>query len=185
MEIKCLICGMKVNEASYNLNECTFVDKNEKDRIINCPFCGVGKIYLNSQKPIYSINSKVLDKQTKKILDNAMKLEVFNGEFYEEASRLAKSEYAKQLFKDLKNIEFMHARIHKNLGGFTELPKLRRPDYSRHETDELLLQEAYKREKHAIDFYQKNIDIILNDTIKEIFKALSEVEKQHMTIADK
>jgi rubrerythrin len=177
---------MNIHPNTYDLNNYSFAEKNEKGKIINCPFCGVGKIYLDDEKEIYHVEYDTLDEESLKVLDHAMKLEVFNGEFYEEASNIAKDKEVKKLFKDLSNIEFMHARVHKRLGEFKELPKLHKPDYkSRLNTDKLLLEEAYKREEHAIAFYEKNSMNVCSDLIKEIFKALSDVEKQHEIIANK
>lgn len=181
-KMKCLICGMNINPKSYNLNNYSFLEKNTEGRIINCPFCGVGKIYLDDEDNIYMVENKVLDEESLRVLDHAMKLEVFNGEFYEEASRLADNMELKEIFKDLSKIEFMHARIHKRLGGFKELPKLHKPDYTRHNTDDLLLTEANHREEHAILFYGKNSKKVSNDIIKQVFSALSDVEKQHEII---
>ncbi|QZY53695.1 ferritin family protein [Crassaminicella profunda] len=183
-QLKCLICGMNINSNTYDLNNYSFVEKNEKGRIINCPFCGVSKIYLDDEKEIYYVEED-LDQESLEVLDHAMKLEVFNGEFYKEASNLAENDEIKKLFKDLSNIEFMHARVHKRLGGFEQLPKLHKPDYhARLNTDKLLLEEAYKREEHAIAFYKKNSTNVCSKLIKEIFKALSDVEKQHEIIAN-
>ncbi|WP_432402050.1 ferritin family protein [Wukongibacter sp. M2B1] len=184
-KIKCLICGMNINPRSYELNSYSFLEKNEKGRIINCPFCGVGKIYLDDKKDIYMVDNKGLSEENLKILDHAMKLEVFNGEFYEEASRLADDEELKQTFKDLSKIEFMHAKIHKRLGGFEKLPKLHKPDYTRHNTDDLLLMEASHREEHAISFYEKNSHKISSNIVRQVFDALIDVEKQHGIITKK
>ncbi|WP_432665857.1 ferritin family protein [Wukongibacter baidiensis] len=181
-EIKCLICCMDINPKSYSLNNYSFLEKNREERIINCPFCGVGKIYLDDENDIYMVDNKSLDEESLKVLDHAMKLEVFNGEFYEEASRLAEDEKLKETFKDLSRIEFMHARIHKRLGGFEKLPKLHKPDYTRHNTDGLLLIEASHREEHAILFYEKNSGKVSSDVIKQVFSALTDVEKQHEII---
>ncbi|WP_425448363.1 ferritin family protein [Dethiothermospora halolimnae] len=182
---KCLICGMNITANSYNLNNSTFINENKKENIINCPFCGVDIIYIDKKKDIYDVDEDKLNAESLKILDKAMKLEVFNGEFYREASKLAKDKKVKKMLKDLSNIEFMHAKIHKRLGGFKELPKLRKPDYTKHNTDQLLLIEANKREKHAISFYNRKSKEISNEIIIEVFKALSDVEKQHMVITDK
>lgn len=176
----CLICGMKITDKIYNLNNSSFIDKNTIENIKYCPFCGVEKDYIKDEKEILNVSN--LDNNTKKILDHAMKLEVFNGEFYKQASTLAKSEEYKKMFKDLSNIEFMHAKVHKRLGGFDKLPILRKIDYSRLDSDLLLLEEANKREKHAILFYQKYIKETDNQTIKNIFNALSDVEKQHIIL---
>ena len=112
-EMKCLICGMKIKPNSYKLNEYSFIDKNSSEDIIYCPFCGVEKLYFHKEKEVYNVENNIVDENTTKILDHAMKLEVFNGEFYEEAAKLAKSEDLKKMFKDLSNIEFMHAKVHK------------------------------------------------------------------------
>ena len=179
-EFKCLICGMKINTKNYHINENSFIEKNKEDDILCCPFCGVSRQYISSEGEIYKINT--LCDNTKKILDSAMKLEVFNGEFYLEAYRLAKAEELKKMFKDLSSVEFFHARVHQRLGGFQELPKLHRPDYSKHDTDELLLQEAFKREAHAVHFYDRYMERIADQPLRIVLTSLSEVEKQHMNI---
>ncbi len=181
--IKCLICGMMVNEKNYNLNHTTFFDKNTQEEILRCPFCGVARDFLSNGEDYLANRSYKLENKTTKILDMAMKLELFNAEFYAEASMLANKEALKQLFKELSSIEWMHARVHKNLGGFKELPNLRKMDYSRHNTDELLLKEAHKREKHAIAFYNRYYEEVPNN-LQKIFVALSNVEKEHMIITD-
>lgn len=181
-ELVCIVCGMKIHSNSYNLNSKSFINKNTQDNIISCPFCGVNKSYFKNIETIYNVDENNLNKETKKILEKAMKLEVFNGEFYEIASKLAKSEEAKKMFKDLSNIEFMHARVHKRLGGFKEMPKLIKPDYTRHNSDELLIEQAHKREEHAIAFYKRFKNDVSNKIILKVFKALSDVEKDHMTI---
>lgn len=180
--IRCLICGMMINTKNYNLNKYSSINENKEDHITYCPFCGVSEDYIDHEKKEYSVDSKVLDDETLSVLDKAMKLEIFNGEFYEEASKLATSQHARQMFKDLSSIEFMHAKIHKKLGGFEKLPTLHKPDYTKYDTDEQLLEQAHMREEHAISFYNKKMDIICSDTIKEIFTALSDVEKEHMFI---
>ncbi|MTI65005.1 MAG: metal-iron-binding protein [Firmicutes bacterium] len=183
--MRCLVCGMKVNTKNFDLNKYSFIKGNEKENIIYCPFCGAHKIYFDQKDEVYSVNKEKLDKQSLKILDMAMKLEVFNGEFYKEASKLAKTERVSKIFKDLSNIEFMHAKVHKRLGGFSKLPKLNKPDYTRHDTDRKLLDVAKDREKHAINFYKKYEEKISSEIILKIFKALTDVEKQHIEITEK
>ncbi|QGU95706.1 metal-iron-binding protein [Clostridium bovifaecis] len=181
-ELKCLVCGMNINGSNYNFNENAFLYKNNEEHVEYCPFCGVGKEYLQSQQEVYKVSSEEVDLKTIKILDSAMKLEVFNGEFYLEASKLAKSEELKKKFLHLSRIEYTHARVHKNLGGFKELPLLRRVDYTKYEDDTQLLEIARKREEHAVAFYSKNHKNVSSNIIKGIFNALSEVEKEHIVL---
>jgi rubrerythrin len=180
-KIRCLVCGMIINDNNYDLNRLTLLEENTSDQIIRCPFCGVTHEYLGEGYVDYDI--KNLDEKTKKILDMGMKLEIFNSEFYLEASMQTKDESLKKLFKELSAIEMMHARIHKNFGGFNKLPQLKEIDYSRHNTDELLLIEAHKREKHAIQFYERYYNEV-PIKYQNIFKALSFVEKEHYIITD-
>jgi rubrerythrin len=173
---------MIINDKNYNINDSAFVDKNGVE-IIRCPFCGVSKEYLRDNEEYIEPDIDDLDDKTKKILDMGMKLEMFNGDFYAEASKQAKDKNLKKMFQDLSNIEMMHARVHKNFGGFVELPTLRKMDYTKHNTDELLLIEANKREKHAIEFYNRYFDKV-SDGINKIFKALLDVEKEHTEITE-
>lgn len=179
-DLRCAVCGMLINSKNFGINRYSFMEMNTEDHIISCPFCGVGSMYLSEGAAANQLDNKSLSVESKKILDNAMKLEVFNSEFYLEASRLAKSEEVRRMFKDLSSIELTHARVHMKLGGFKELPRLRKPDYSKHDKDGLLLAEAAKREKHAVHFYERNLSRISSDVIKQVLAALSEVEKQHI-----
>lgn len=182
--MKCIICGMNINSNNYMLNGYSLIEKNQEKNIKSCPFCGVDQSFLIHSGEIYKVSSNDLTAQEIKVLDHAVKLEVFNGEFYKEASQLAKDKNISNLFSDLSKIEFMHAKIHKNLGGFDLLPTLQKPDYStRLDSDLLLLDEATKREHHAIEFYKKKSCLVNNPVLLKVFKALSDVEKQHEMIA--
>jgi rubrerythrin len=109
-----------------------------------------------------------------------MKLEVFNGEFYKKAAVMAENEEIKNMFNDLSRVEFMHALVHKKIGGFKELPVLRDIDYSRLNSDELLIEAANKREKHAVAYYDKYMDEVKDENIVLVLKALATVEKEHI-----
>ncbi|MCY6484653.1 metal-iron-binding protein [Clostridium aestuarii] len=183
-ELKCLVCGMKINENNYSFNSYAFINKNREDYILYCPFCGVNEVYLKEYEDVYSVDVNTLDSKTLKILDHAMKLEVFNGEFYAEASKLVKDENVKREFYDLSKIEYMHAKVHKKLGGFKELPILNKPDYTKYISDEEFLEAASKREEHAVAYYEKYSKEICDDVVIKVFKALSDVEKEHVTLTE-
>lgn len=182
----CNICGMIINDNNYEFNREAFLYKNSIDNIKYCPFCGVNSTYINKidQGEGKRINLAVdeLDEATSSILDHAMKLEVFNGDFYKKASKLAKEDRIKKMFEALSNIEFMHARVHKAIGGFKELPTLREMDYSKYEDDLILMDLANKREKHAVEYYNKYFDDVCSTKIKEVFNALADVEKEHIDL---
>ncbi|MCY6370850.1 ferritin family protein [Clostridium ganghwense] len=182
--LKCVICGMNVNEKNFNLNSYAFIDGNKKSYIRYCPFCGVNEIYLQEDGKVYSVDVNTLDSNTIKILDHAMKLEVFNGDFYVEASKLVKNENLKKEFLDLSRIEYMHANVHKRLGGFKELSELHKPDYTKYKKDEEFLEIAKKREEHAVAFYNKYSKVVYSEIVRKTLNALSEVEKEHIILIE-
>ena len=180
---KCIICGMIINEKNYALNSNAFLNKHkDKENLFYCPFCGVGKEFIKEEQEKDLAFYEELNPSTIKILDHAMKLEVFNGDFYNKASRLSKDIKNKKIFEDLSRIEFMHANIHRRLIGNAELPKLTDISYEKYDNDIKLLELAKKREEHAVAYYEKYFVQIKNPRIKKIFNALKAVEKEHIII---
>ena len=184
-KLVCVICGMEINDKNYNFNEEAFVVSNNKENIKYCPFCGVSEEYLQIDGKEIDYASSKLDDNALKIVDHAVKLEIFNGDFYKKASAIAKDEKNKKIFEALSRIEYMHARIHKKIGNFKEDPILRDMDYSKYDSDDILLEMACKREKHAVEYYEKYSKEIQDDTIVKIFAALSGVEEEHIELTGK
>jgi len=183
--MKCLICGMNININNFDINKQGLLVNNEREHIKYCPFCGVTSKYLKSDGEVYNVDIKSLDKNTLGILDRAMKLEIFNSEFYTSAAKLAQGVTVKETFEALSKIEKVHAIVHQRLGGFKELPKLVNIDYSKHKDDKSLMELAENREIHAVKFYEKYVKKINNLVVKEVLVALSEVERGHIQIASK
>lgn len=180
--LKCPICGMIINENNYNFNEDAFLMKNSKDNIIYCPFCGIDITYMSNEPDFLKNEQEISDEKTLLILDHAMKLEVYNGDFYKIVSEKACDKETKDLFKALSNIELTHAVIHKNLGKFTKLPTLINIDYSNIKGNSALIQAANQREVHAVDYYNKYYSSIKDAKIKYVFEALASVEKGHISL---
>ncbi len=183
INLKCIVCDMFVNEKNYNFNSEAFLIKNTANDIIYCPFCGAGKDYLKEDpaENILRYDADALDEKSGQILDHAVKLEVFNGEFYLKASELCEDEDVKKLFAALSRIEMTHAKIHQKLAGIKELPVLRQLDYTKYSEYELL-EMAVKREEHAVNYYKKYYNDITSVNIKKIFDSLSEVERDHISL---
>ncbi|MDV3427241.1 MAG: ferritin-like domain-containing protein [Bacillota bacterium] len=172
----CSICGMIINEKNMRLNKEAFIN----NEILHCPFCGAGKEYISENaKPIIE-ETKAGSETERKIIDNAMKLEIFNGDFYTTASQMAKDEDIKKLFKSLSSIEYTHANVHRKILGEIKLPEITKIDYSKYDTDEKLKMQANIREKHAVAYYKKYTEKIDNINIVKILKALSKVETEHI-----
>lgn len=183
--IKCMVCGMDINEKNFSINNSAFLEKNQKDKIIYCPFCGVSEIYLSNTGQVYTVDSSLLNKNTLKIIDHAVKLEIFNGDFYSKAAAKASSIEVKEIFSALSRIEMLHAKVHFKIGGFDEFPKLAEINYDKYDTDKALLEAAAAREKHAVTYYDKYKHEVNDETVINIFEALCDVEKEHIILTSK
>lgn len=180
--MKCKICGMNINEKNYDLNREAFLEKNSINHIVYCPFCGAHKCYLSNDGDMIKVNSKCLNEETIKILDHASKLELFNGDFYNRASKMAKSQEVSRLFEALGRIEMFHSKIHMRLGGITDTYNLNKINYDKYDSDEALLELARQREKHAIEYYEKYKKIVNDESVVKVFEALIKVENDHISI---
>lgn len=187
--LKCRICGMIISEKNYFLNSDAIPEKNQLEEIKYCPFCGVSSEYLDSvDKETMETNKEELNEDTIKILNHAMQLEVFNGDFYKQVENLVEDEYIKKMFNSLYKIEMMHAKIHQRMGGFKELPKLTQLNYSKYKGkggDKDFIELAKKREIHAIEYYKKYMEKVNDLNLKKVFSALSKVEEAHVDIEEK
>lgn len=183
-KLKCMICGMEINENNYGFNSAAFNNKNSEENIIYCPFCGVTNEYLSLSEGKYNLDNIELVQKEITILDHAAKLEVFNGDYYKKAISLSKDEKIKKIFEALSRIEFMHAKIHSKLAGLDKLPVLSEIDYTKYNDDVTLLSEAKKREIHAVEYYSKYYNEVDNDLVKNIFKALNSVEREHIILVE-
>ena len=181
-KMTCIVCGMRINEKNYNFNKEAFINSNSKEKIMYCPFCGAPIEYLIEDGQQIKYDRNKLKQNDLKIIDHAVKLEVFNGDFYKKASHMAKDENVKDMFKALSNIEYMHARIHKKIADIKEIPVLRDMDYSKYNTDKLLIAAACQREKHAVEYYRKYEKEIHEENIVKVFQVLSKVEKEHIEL---
>jgi len=176
---------MEINEKNYNFNELAFNNKNSINNIIYCPFCGVSEIYLSQEDEIITVESNLLKENTLKILDHAVKLELFNGDFYNTAAKTAKSQDVKKTFEALAKIEIVHSKIHQRLGGFTKAPNLKKVSYDKYNSDNDLLELAKQKEEHAVFFYEKYKHEVDNANLFKIFEALVDVEKEHIILVEK
>jgi rubrerythrin len=179
----CCICGMEINNKNMNVNGAAFMSRNSEEAIEYCPFCGATKQYLVEECDNNEFYKRdVLDSNTLRILDHAVKLELFNADFYKKAALLAMDMKIKKMFRDLARIEYIHARVHLSMGNFAEVPKLADISYDRYDNDTSLLEQAKLREKHAVDYYRKYMNSVCSENIRKVLKVLEAVEKDHITL---
>lgn len=151
----------------------------EKPR--SCPFCGAHENYFVLAKEWKLIQSESLSEISKENLRKALELEIDNTNFYKAVSERSKDVYVSSMFKGLSKVEREHASaICKHL-------KIEKPDSKvgldkAVDSDRANIEEANRREKRAVKFYTEARNQATEEEIKEFFKALMEIESDHIIL---
>lgn len=149
----------------------------------SCPFCGAHENYFVLAEEWKLLQSKSLSEISKENLRKALELEIDNTNFYKAVSERSKDVYVSSMFKGLSKVEREHASaICKHL-------KIEKPDSKvgldkAVDTDRANIEEANRREKRAVKFYTEARNQVPEEEIKEFFKALMEVESDHIVLTE-
>jgi len=153
----------------------------EKPR--SCPFCGAHEKYFVLAREWELLHSKTLSDISRGNLKKALDLEINNTNFYKAVSEKTKDVYVSSMFKGLSKVEREHAStICKHLN--IEKPDSKVGSDKAVDSDKLNIEEANRREKNAVKFYSQASNQALEPEIKEFFKALMEIESDHITLTD-
>ncbi|MFB0527768.1 MAG: ferritin family protein [bacterium] len=147
----------------------------------SCPFCGAHENFFVLAKEWKLLESESLSEISKENLRKALELEIDNTNFYKAVSERSKDVYVSSMFKGLSKVEREHASaICKHL-------KIEKPDSKvgldkAVDSDPANIEEANRREKRAVKFYTEARSQAPEEEIKEFFKALMEVESDHIIL---
>ena len=154
-----------------------------RERPNTCPFCGAHEKYFVLAKDWKLLESKTLSGASKEHLQKALELEIDNTNFYKAVSEKSKDVYVSSMFKGLSKIEREHAStICRHL-------KIEKPDSNvgsdkALDSDKENIEESNKREKRAVKFYTEAMRQVSEEEIKEFFKALTEIESDHIILTE-
>jgi len=149
----------------------------------SCPFCGAHETYFVLAKEWKLLHTKSLSDISRENLKKALDLEINNTNFYKAASGKSKGVYVSSMFKGLSKVEREHAStICKHL-------KILKPDSTvgfdkAVDSDRANIEEANKRERSAVRFYSEALSQAPEEEIKEFFRALMEIESDHIVLTD-
>ncbi len=147
----------------------------------SCPFCGAHENYFVLAEEWKLLQSQTLSDITKENLKKALDLEIDNTNFYKAVSEKSKDTYVKSIFKGLSKVEREHASaICKHLK--TEKPVSKTGLDTAVDSDEANREEVNRREKRAVKFYGEARNQVPEEAIKEFFKALIEIETDHIIL---
>ncbi len=155
-----------------------YVGKTAPD---NCPFCGAYKEHIKEAKEA-EVNFDVdLNEKDKANAEHALQVEVSNTAFYFCAARKTDDDEGRLLFKALGKVESEHASIWRKILKLDKVPEGHDPCHTNNKEN---LEESHSRETKAIEFYRKAAGESENERVKQIFKALVEVETDHLKLSE-
>lgn len=152
-----------------------------KEKPVSCPFCGAHEKYFVLAKEWKLIQSPALSDLSIDYLRKALDLEMDNTNFYMAVSKRSRDTYVSSMFKGLSKVEREHASaICKHL-------RIEKPDSDvgadkAVDSDAANIEEANRREKRAVKFYGEAMKTVPEKDIKEFFKALIEIESDHIIL---
>ena len=163
---RCVICG----DSYVGVNPPT-----------NCPFCGAHQELIQEAKEAVVTFEVPLTEKDRASAEHAIQVEVSNATFYACAAEKTDDAECKLLFKALGKIEAEHAAIWRKV---LRLPKVPAGNETCHMENVKNLSESHERETRAIDFYKKAAAESDHDRLKQIFKALVEIETDHLYLSE-
>jgi len=147
----------------------------------NCPFCGAHRSNIKKAKLAeVSFDEKLNAKDTANA-EHSLERESSNTAFYFCAAEKTDDKEGKLLFKALAKVELEHAIIWKKILKLPEVPK---SIDGCHIINKDNLQESHDRETKTIAFYKQAFKECKNKRMKQIIKALIEVETDHLKLSE-
>lgn len=146
-----------------------------------CPFCGAaGKRVIPAAEWI-EYGEVDMCEQSYKDCEKALELELDNYYYYKCSADNAENQITQALFTRLMEQEYEHAEVFAEAMGksFPEILSLRCAD-----NDYKNMKESNKHEVRAIEFYTEVAARAPEPRIKEIFRAIAEVEQEHLIITN-
>ncbi len=149
-----------------------------------CPFCGAPEKYLVPAEDYQDRNDVPnLSERSRANLEKALQLEVGNASFYLCASKCSPDPVSQAMFKALSKAESEHASV------LCKILKVAKPEIK---PDEKACQrdpkanfaESHEREKRAVAFYSQAAAEAVEDRVKEVFTALTEIESYHIALSE-
>lgn len=149
----------------------------------HCPFCGAHQKYISTAAEWTDENATIgeISEVSRKNVEVALQLEVNNTVFYREASGKADTAELQGIFKNLSKIESEHASTFKKILT-VEPPEPAADRETASDSDHENLMKARALEEHASALYAESALEAVEERIKKVFTAVSEVESDHIVL---
>lgn len=148
----------------------------------NCPFCGAHAEFIVDAEEWRDENTGVeLGEVSRKNLEKALALEMSNSAFYRCAAEHAIDPTCAAMFKALSKIEAEHATVISKLLSIPK-PDISKVDVHCMRSDVSNIEESSAREQEASEFYARAAEEAQESRVREVFKALVEIEQDHLKL---
>ena len=149
-----------------------------------CPFCGAPQKYMVPAEDYRDLNDiPNLSPKSRENLEKALGLEVKNAGFYMCASKCAPDPVSQAMFKALSKAEAEHASLVSKLLKVTK-PEIIPDDKACQKVPRANFAAAHLKETQAVEFYRLAFSQAVEDRVREVFTALSEIESYHIALAE-
>lgn len=147
----------------------------------NCPFCGAHMEWIIPAEEWKYADDIQLSEKSRKNLEAALELEIGNARFYLCVSKASKDHFVQGMFKALFKVETEHAHLH------ARVLKVQKPDIDLDQNmctaiDKSSVKESLQREIDAVAHYGKFLGETKEPRLREIFKALVDIEGDHIQL---
>ncbi|MCX6349262.1 MAG: rubrerythrin [Candidatus Aureabacteria bacterium] len=141
-----------------------------------CPFCGVPGNYLLSAPEYIEYGVVELSEQSKDFCRQAMETETSNVAYYLAVAAASSNQVVGAIFKRIAKHESEHLSLIFKMCGL-EKPPL--PEEKPLESDAENMAAGHAREDRAIKLYTGFAREAPEGRMKEVFRALADIEKEH------
>jgi len=147
----------------------------------NCPFCGAHREWIIPAEQWKYADDIQLSETSRKNVEEALKIEISNATFYLCVSKASRDPFIQGMFKALFKVEKEHAELH------ARVLKAPKPDIDLDQKlctpmDISSVQESLQRETDAVAHYGKFLGETKEPRLREIFKALVDIEGDHIQL---
>ena len=151
------------------------------ERPTNCPFCGAHQEYMIPAREWKFADDIQLSGKSRKNMEEALKIEISNATFYLCVSKSSKDPFIQGMFKALFKVETEHAHLHARILKAPK-PVINLDPGICSSMDKDSVKESLQRETDAVAHYGKFLGEAKEPRLKEIFKALVEIEGDHIQL---
>jgi len=151
------------------------------ERPTNCPFCGAHQEYIVPAENWKFEDDIELSEKSRKNMEEALKIEISNSAFYLCVSKASRDPFIQGMFKILSNIEKEHASLHARILKSPK-PVIELDRKLCTAIDKNSVKESLERETSAVKHYGKFLGEAKEPRLKEIFRALVDIEGDHIAL---